>query len=129
MQWDKIFTKLAKIITVGVSKAACGPDRAVCFLLPEKDRSSAKAHVELCKTSPHYANYIDESIVDGASVGCGHWNQGLADIEDEVVVPEKYRAKLCEQGKDRLDKSRLCKSQPALQSILNTASPNACETA
>ena len=120
MQWLKVFEKLAKIVTVGVSKKACGPDRAVCFLLPEKDRSSAKAHVELCKTSPHYAKYVDERIVDGASVGCGHWNQGLANIEDEILVPEQFRSRLCEQGKTHLDKERLQKMQPVQRDILDT---------
>ena len=120
IQWTKIFEKLAKIITVGVSKAACGHDRAVCFSVTEKDRSSAIAHVEVCKISPHYANFVDPDIVDGASVGCGHWNQGLANIEDEVLVPVEFREKLCEKGKDHLDKERLCKTQPVLRSLLDT---------
>ena len=120
MQWQKVFAKTSKIVTVGVSKAACGSDRAVCFLLLESDRRSATAHVDLCKTSPHWAKYIDASIVDGASVGCGHWNQGLAAIEDEVMVPEEFRDKLCEAGKTHLDKDRLAKAQPVLGEILDT---------
>ena len=91
MTWRKIFEKGSKIIKVGVSLQQCGPDRAVAF---ESTADDADAFVELCRTSEHYARF-DRDQVDGASVGCGHWNQFLACCIDGVKVPEEFRDRLC----------------------------------
>jgi hypothetical protein len=75
-----------------------------------------KTHMDLCKSSKHYAKY-DEHIECG-SVGCGHWNQFLACIWDGCEVPPQFQSKLCEQGRTKLDKDRLCKTQPVLKELL-----------
>ena len=80
-------------------------------------RSAAKQHVELCKTSKHFADYDDIAIEMG-SVGCGHFNQFLACIHDCVEVPMAYQQILCEQGCTTLDAERLCKQQPILRTLL-----------
>ena len=117
MQWTTIFAKGEKIMNVGVSLAACGPDRAIAFEETES-YASAKAHQELCKTSVHYPVYDDIEAVEGCTVGCGHLNQFLACIECGTPVPEKHQASLCEPGRPFLDKDRLCRDQPALQHLM-----------
>lgn len=117
MQWKKIFEKGSKIIKVGVSLKACGPDRAVA-IEAAANGDSIKSFVDHCKTSPHYAKFNADSI-DGESVGCGHWNQFLACIVDRVEVPKEFQEALCEPGRKHLDPDRLCRSQPALRQLLN----------
>ena len=115
MQWKKIFQKGSAIVNVGVSLAECGPLKAVAFGV---DKKTALAHIELCKTSVYYPNFTDPDIVEAGSVGCGHWNQFLAAIQDGIEVPMEFRKKLCEVGSTTLDAQRLARDQPALKTIL-----------
>ena len=115
MQWKQIFKKGSKIINVGVSIQECGPKKAVAF---ETDKKTALAHIELCKTSVHYPSYTDTDMVEAASVGCGHWNQFLACIQDGIEVPLEFRKSLCSAGGTKLDGTMLCRDQPALKKIL-----------
>ena len=115
MQWKQIFKKGSKIINVGVSLEECGPKKAVAF---EVDRKTARAHIELCKSSVHYPDFTDIDMVEAGSVGCGHWNQFLAAIQDGIEVPLEFRPKLCEVGSVNLDAQRLCRDQPALKQLL-----------
>ena len=117
MQWGKIYSKGAKIIKVGVSLNECGPNKAVAF--EDRTNSFGNAHVELCKTSPHYAEFTDRQAVEAGSVGCGHWNQFLACIIDARPVPERFRKQLCEEGNPNLDGVRLGRDQPSLRKILD----------
>ena len=119
MHWRKIFEKGAKIISVGVSLAQCGPDKAVAFEEHPVNRRFGKQHVELCKSSPHYALYTDADAVEAGTVGCGHWNQMLACIIDKRPVPSEFAYKLCEPGHPNLDGERLCRDQPALRGLLH----------
>ena len=119
MQWRKIFTKGAKIIKVGVSLGECGPDKAVAFE-EDADKTMAREHIKLCSTSAHYALYIDPEIVEGGTVGCGHWNQFLACIIDKRPVPLDLQKALCEHGNQCLDPERLSRDQPVLKPLLNT---------
>ena len=111
MQWTKIWQKGTKILVVGPSLDACGPDRAVAFG-EEGDKPSARAHVALCKNSEFYADYDDVNDIEAASVGCGHWNQMLANICDRIPVPKEYQGntKVCEAGRPYLDKDSWCRS-------------------
>ena len=118
MQWQKIYEKMAKIISVGVSLKECGPNKAIAFAEDPYNKHSGKAHIELCRTSPHYALYTDIDMVEGGSVGCGHWNQSLACIQDSRPVPEKWLKKLCEEGNPCLDAARLGRDQPDLRKLL-----------
>ena len=119
MQWAKIFRKGAKIISVGVSMGKCGPDQAVAF---EEDASKKTAldHIKLCRTSKHYAAYTDAEIVEGGTVGCGHWNQFLACIIDKSPVSPEFQKALCEPGSSNLDPERLSRDQPVLKELLAT---------
>ena len=116
MKWTKIFEKGSKIVNVGVSLELCGPTRAIAFL-EDGEKESAKAHMALCQTSEYYAKYEDIAIIEATSVGCGHWNQFLACIVDEVPVPPLYQDKLCEPGRPYLDKARLVRDNPALKTL------------
>ena len=118
MQWSKIYGKGAKIIKVGVSLNECGPNKAFAFYEDPLDKKSAKAHIELCKTSPHYPTYGNVDTVDGGSVGCGHWNQFLACVHDSRPVPARHVEELCEEGNPCLDGVRLTREQPSLGGIL-----------
>ena len=117
MQYQKIYLKGSKIITVGVSLTKCGPDAAVAFEENPQTKVMAHAHRALCKTSKHFASY--EETVECGSVGCGHWNQFLACIHDGCEVPKEYQGKLCEPGRTTLDADRLSKRQPVLRQLLN----------
>ena len=117
MQTVKIYQKASKILTVGVSLTKCGPDSAIAFVDNPATQIIAKTHVDWSKTSPHVANYNLESI-EGGSCGCGHWNQFLAALYDEVECPEMFGDRLCENGCTHLDKERLCKDQPVLRELL-----------
>ena len=119
MQWAKIFKKGAKIIKVGVSLGECGPSKAIAFE-DDPSRTMALEHIKLCKTSPHYADYTDPEIVEGGSVGCGHWNQFLACIIDKKPVPLDLQKVLCESGNPNLDPERLSRDQPVLKPLLTT---------
>ena len=114
---EKIFAKGAKIIQVGVSLTKCGPDSAVAFEDDPNLRTAATQMMSLCNESPSFGKY-NESQIEGGSVGSGHWNQFLACIESNALVPEEWRPQLCEPGCDHLDKERLCRTQPALRKIL-----------
>jgi hypothetical protein len=117
IQYQKIYLKGSKIISVGVSLTKCGPDAAVAFEENPKTKHITKSHIAHCKTSKHFAQY-DETIECG-SVGCGHWNQMLACIHDSCEVPKEFQKKLCEQGRTTLDADRLCRSQPVLRGLLD----------
>ena len=78
-----------------------------------------KNHINLCKTSEHYASYIDAEVVEAGGVGCGHWNQFLACIIDRRPVPHQFVDKLCEPGHPNLDPDRLCRDQPVLRGLLH----------
>jgi hypothetical protein len=120
MQWFKIFSKGSAIVKVGVSLDECGPKKAVCFQENPLTKCSANAYIKLCKTSEHYPRFTDPEVVDGCSVGCGHWNQFLCCIRDKVIVPVQFRKPhLVEpDGSPHLDADRLCKDQPALAHLL-----------
>lgn len=118
MQWLKIFEKGAKIIKVGVSLAECGPSKAVAF--DKVDNESAENWGLLCATSEHYPKFDDPDFVEAGSTGCGHWNQFLACIIDGALVPEQFRAILCEPGCKHLDAERLCRDQPVLRTLLTS---------
>ena len=109
MQYMKIYTTGSKIITVGVSLAECGPNKAVAFEINPLDKKIALEFIKLCSSNNHYASYI----------GCGHWNQFLACIIDKAQVPSQFVAKLCEPGREHLDGDRLCRDQPALRKLLD----------
>ena len=118
MQHTKIWSKGTKILCVGVSLSACDSSRAIAFV-EDGDKPSAKAHIELCKTSKYYANYTDIGAIEAASVGCGHWNQMLANICDEIPVPPKYidNRKIGEDGWPFLDKARLTRTSAPLETL------------
>lgn len=119
MSYTKVWTKGIKIIKVGVSLSACGPDRAVCFDT-DPEHKMGQDHVALCKTSPHWASYTDAENCEVGSVGCGHWNQFLACIADGTLVPTQYMndAKIVESGQTNLDPQRLARDQPVLDDLL-----------
>ena len=118
MQWNKIWQKGVKILNVGASLAACGPDRAIAFV-EDGDKPSGTAHIELCNTNKHYASYDDIGAIEAASVGCGHWNQMLANIVRGTPVPVEYQSnkKISEEGRPFLDKDRLCRSSKPLSQL------------
>ena len=118
MQWHKIYLKGSKIIAAGVSLSECGPNKAVAFEENPLKKTMGAAHVELCKTSPHFALYTDPDAIEAGSVGCGHWNQFLACIIDKRPVPPQFVNKLCESGHPNLDPERLCWDQPVLRDLL-----------
>ena len=118
MRWQKIYEKGAKIISVGVSLQECGPNKAIAFYEDPLHKVHAINHINLCKTSEHYAVYEDVDAVDGGSVGCGHWNQMLACIHDKRPVPEKWVKHNCEEGNPHLDPVRLSRGQPDLQKLV-----------
>ena len=101
-----------------MSLAKCSPDAAVAFDENPKTKHVTKQHVALCKTSPHFANY-DEISIECGSVGCGHWNQFLACIIDGCEVPKQFQKILCEPGCTTLDADRLCRTQPALRTLID----------
>ena len=108
----KVFRKGSKILGVGFSLPKCDPKRAVCFQKdPLNDRDVAK-FVKRANKSPNFANFSANTI-ETYSVGCGHLNQFLCAIFDEVEVPLEFRSDEDLMGKlvgsDRLEKHDICK--------------------
>ena len=123
MDYRKLFPMTGKILGLGFSLTKCDPSRAVCF----QRKPSAKMHfIEHANSCPYLPNY-DEKKVDGCSVGCGHLNQGLQALNQELEVPPEFRDNedLVSQGKTHLDKHEICKKDedvthsPDLKHITN----------
>ena len=107
MQASKMFEKTAKILGVGFSFKKCDPSRAICF---QKKPGMASKFVKMANASPHFATF-EEHKVEGESVGCGHLNQGLAAIVQEILVPpdfENHMDLFGPTGGKRLNRHDIC---------------------
>ena len=108
----KVFQKGAKILGVGFSLPKCGPTRAVAFQANPTDFAAVDRFVKHANADPHFASFSTEAI-EACSVGCGHLNQMLACIHDEVEVPAEFRADKdlmgSAVGEKKLDKNNICK--------------------
>ena len=112
MQAVDVFTKLSKILGVGFSFNKCDPSRAVCF---QKDPSVQSSFIRMANASPHFATF-EEYKVEGESVGCGHLNQGMADIAQEIEIPQKFHNDqdlVGVNGGTRLNRHDICQRDAA----------------
>jgi hypothetical protein len=87
MRYDKCYEKGAKILGVGFSFQKCDPSRAVCF--QKKHDADVTNFIAMANASPHFANF-EPHKVEGMSVGCGHLNQFLCDVHQELEVPPEF---------------------------------------
>ena len=111
MQEKKMYQKGAKILGVGFSLTKCDPTRAVAFQLHPLSTHTLDKFMAVTSTSPVLANF-DPQLIECASVGCGHLNQFLAAVHDELVVPEEFKNNEDLMGKGgghKLDKLNIIK--------------------
>ena len=112
MTCSKVFQKGCKILGVGFSLLKCGNLRAVCFGKNPVSNGAINRFVDMSKNSAHFATF-DSNSVEAASVVCGHLNQFIAAIHDEVLVPEQFRNDEDLMGKpavgDHLDRHAIVK--------------------
>ena len=113
MQIRKIFLKGFKILHVGFSPDRCDPKRAVCFQRNPSDDRDLRRWTDYANKEPCLATF-DPNMVEAETVGCGHLNQFLGCIYDEVMVPPEF----CyddgpfqtKDGAKYLDKHQVCKA-------------------
>ena len=110
----KVFQKGSKILAVGFSLVKCGPMRAVCFGVNPTTTRGVEAFVQHANGNPHLGNFSAQSV-EGRSVGCGHLNQFIAAIFDEVQVPDEFKHDLKDfvghaDKLSMLDKHAICKA-------------------
>ena len=90
MTEHKIQPKGGKILGVGFSLSKCDPKRAVCFGRNPVGNADVERFVNHSNGNPFMATF-DASTVEGLSVGCGHLNQFLACVHDEVAIIVELR--------------------------------------
>ncbi len=111
-----VHKKGAKIVRVGFSWKLCGPDKAVAFEDDPETRSCERVTIELTSSSDRFATYTPGNVKVG-SVGCGHLNQFLASVGDNVPTDE---ASLCEHGGSTMSSTLLCAKDEGLKKAVNT---------
>ena len=104
--------KGSKIISVGVSKALCNPERAWCCEQDPIARESYHWTVEVAKQSPMFAVPAD-SICAG-SVGCSHLAQFLNAVQQRRPTNEKR----LQGDQGNIDAVRLCSEDVELADLL-----------
>lgn len=106
----KMYQKGSKILGVGFSLNKCDPRRAVAF--QSKVASDVSRFLDHANPNPHFATF-DKDMVEAGSVGCGHLNQFLAAIFDEVEVPPEFTSPdchLCQFGHTKFNKRHICEN-------------------
>ena len=66
--------------------------------------------IDYARECPYFATF-DDKKVDAGSVGCGHLNQGLAAMNQEIAVPPEFEQDkdlISNTGEKRLVKHDIC---------------------
>ena len=114
MDYRKCYSKGGKILGVGFSPSRCDPSRAVCF--QAKNGFANQKFIQRANLCPYFATF-ESHKVEGESVGCGHLNQFLCAVYQELEVPPGFENNtdlLGTSGKTKLNKHDICQRDAAV---------------